>query len=79
MFSRGHHGLSHCDHTIRGRVLEGEETRMDVAGDDVGQLDDFQVIAERIRVSDAITALIDRYRKLNEEMGRRMTLRWMLP
>jgi hypothetical protein len=60
-------------------VLEGEETRMDVAGDDVGQLDDFQVIAERIRVSDAITALIDRYRKLNEEMGRRMTLRWMLP
>jgi hypothetical protein len=56
-----------------------EETPMDDAGDDVRQLDDFQVIAERNRVSDAIAALSDKYSKLNEEMGRRMTLRWMLP
>jgi hypothetical protein len=52
---------------------------MDDASADVKQLDDFQVIAERIRVSDAIATLIDRYRKLNEEMRRRVTLRWMLP
>jgi hypothetical protein len=52
---------------------------MDHASDDVKQLDDFQVIAERIRVSDTIATLIDRYRRLNEEMGIRVTLRWMLP
>ena len=52
---------------------------MDDLSDDVGQLDDFQVIAERLRVIDALTALTDRYRKLNEEMTRRVTLRWMLP
>ena len=46
---------------------------------DVAQLDDFQVIAERRRVMDAIAALTDRYRRLNHEMGRRVTLRWMLP
>jgi hypothetical protein len=46
---------------------------------DVAQLDDFQVIAERIRVMDTLAALTDRYRRLNQEMARRMTLRWMLP
>jgi|HubBroStandDraft_3_1064219.scaffolds.fasta_scaffold2098556_2 hypothetical protein len=46
---------------------------------DIGQLDDFQVIAERIRVTKTIAAHIDRYRELNEEMARRATLRWMLP
>ena len=46
---------------------------------DIGQLDDFQVIAERIRVMEAIAALTDRYRRLNQEMTRRVTLRWMLP
>ena len=46
---------------------------------DVTQLDDFQVIAERIRVSAMIAAQVDRYRELNEEMARRATLRWMLP
>jgi hypothetical protein len=46
---------------------------------DIGQLDDFQVIAERIRVTETIAAQIDRYRELNEEIARRATLRWMLP
>ena len=52
---------------------------MNDPNDDVGQLDDFQVIAERRRVMAMLAALSDRYRKLNAEMGRRMTLRWMLP
>ena len=52
---------------------------MEDAGEDVRQLDDFQVIAERFRVIEAIAALTDRYRKLNDEMTRRTTLRWMLP
>ena len=51
---------------------------MDDLDADVKQLDDFQVIAERRRVNDAIAVLIERYRKLNEEMTRRVTLRWML-
>ena len=45
----------------------------------VSDLDDFQVIAERARVMGALAALTDRYRRLNEEMGRRATLAWMLP
>jgi hypothetical protein len=52
---------------------------MDDRGDDFRQLDDFQVIAERFHLTEAIAALTDRYRKLNEEMARRVTLRWMLP
>jgi hypothetical protein len=44
----------------------------------VSELDDFQVIAERARVMRALAALTDRYRRLNEEMGRRVTLAWML-
>ena len=45
---------------------------------DLGQLDDFQVIAERVRVMDALAALTDRYRRLNQEMRRRRaTLAWM--
>ena len=44
----------------------------------VSDLDDFQVIAERARVMQALAALTDRYRRLNEEMGRRGTLSWML-
>lgn len=43
----------------------------------VSDLDDFQVIAERARVMQALAALTDRYRRLNEEMGRG-TLSWML-
>jgi hypothetical protein len=52
---------------------------MDDADDDVRQLDDFQVIAERLNVTETIAALTGRYRELNEEMTRRKTLRWMLP
>jgi hypothetical protein len=46
---------------------------------DIAQLDDFQVIAERVRVTESIAAQIDRYRELNKEMARRTSLRWMLP
>lgn len=49
-----------------------------VASGDVGQLDDFQVIAERAQVAQAIAALADRYRELNQEMTRRGSLQWML-
>lgn len=52
---------------------------MDEAFGEVAGLDDFQVIAERLRVTEAIAALTDRYRLLNQEMTRRETLRWMLP
>jgi len=52
---------------------------MDDASDDIVQLDDSQVIAERRRVMETLAALTDRYRRLNQEMGRRVTLRWMLP
>jgi hypothetical protein len=51
----------------------------EIISDDVGQLDDFQVIGERQRVTEAIAALADQYRKLTQEMTRRTTLRWMLP
>jgi hypothetical protein len=46
--------------------------------EDVWQLDDFEVIAERAQVSAEIAALTDRYRLLNQEMSRRETLRWMV-
>ena len=45
----------------------------------ISRLDDFEVIAERAVVSDAIAALTDRYCRLCREMTRRETLRWMLP
>jgi hypothetical protein len=45
--------------------------------DDYSELDDFQVITERMRLMDAIAALTDQYRALNQEMTRRETLRWM--
>lgn len=51
----------------------------DGASGEFTALDDFQVIAERGRVTEMIAALTDRYRKLNQEMTRRGTLRWMLP
>jgi hypothetical protein len=52
---------------------------MDDAGSEVAELDDFQVIAERLRVVNALTVLTDRYRMINQEMNRRETLRWMVP
>jgi len=51
---------------------------MDDAFSEVTELDDFQVIAERRRLTEAITALTDKYRRINQEMSRRETLRWML-
>jgi hypothetical protein len=44
----------------------------------VSQLDDFEVITERVRVTEAIAALTDRYRQLNQVRTRRETLRWMV-
>jgi hypothetical protein len=52
---------------------------MDNGPSEVAELDDFQVIDEWRRVSRTLAALVDRYRELNREMGRRATLRWMLP
>jgi hypothetical protein len=43
------------------------------------KLDDFQAIAERLRLTETIAALTARYKELNQEMTRRETLRWMLP
>lgn len=45
----------------------------------VSDLDDFEVMAERLLVGDKIAALTARYRQLNQEMTRRETLRWMVP
>jgi hypothetical protein len=45
--------------------------------DEVSRMDDFQVIAERLKVMSALASLTDRYKRLNEEMTRRETLRWM--
>jgi hypothetical protein len=39
----------------------------------ITQLDDFEVLAERARVAQAIAALTDQYRDLNREMSRRGT------
>jgi hypothetical protein len=52
---------------------------MDDAFSEVTGLDDFQVIAQRRWLMEAIAALTDRYGRINQEMGRRETLRWMLP
>jgi hypothetical protein len=52
---------------------------MDDALSEFAQLDDFQVIDERLQVAEALAELTDRYRRLNQEMGRRETLRWMAP
>jgi hypothetical protein len=45
--------------------------------DDVHEMDDFQVIAERRRVMASLAALTDRYRELNQEISNRETLKWM--
>jgi hypothetical protein len=44
----------------------------------IQRMDDFQVLAERQRVMTALAALTDHYRALNQEIGRRETLQWML-
>jgi hypothetical protein len=61
------------------QAQEQKERAMDEASSKLAELDDFQVIAERLRVIDTIAALTDKYKQLNEEMGRRATLAWMLP
>jgi hypothetical protein len=45
---------------------------------DPGLLDDFELIAERARVTATLAALTDRYCQLNHEMNQRKTLQWML-
>jgi hypothetical protein len=66
------HRLYEARHNIR----RARERAMD--GDDISRLDDFEVLAERQRVIAALTALTDNYRRLNDEMTHRETLRWML-
>lgn len=46
--------------------------------DDLSQLDDFELVEERRRVMVALARLTDKYRRLNAEMTRRETLRWMV-
>ena len=46
--------------------------------DEVSRMDDFEVIRERRDVMTALARLTDRYRRLNAEMTRRETLRWMV-
>jgi hypothetical protein len=46
--------------------------------DEVSRMDDFEVIKERTNVMSALTYLTDRYRRLNDEMARRESLRWMV-
>lgn len=45
---------------------------------DVRELDDFEVVTERLRVMAALASLTSRYRALNHEMNTRETLKWML-
>jgi hypothetical protein len=47
--------------------------------DEVSEMDDFEVIDERRRVKVALAMLTDEYKRLNDEMTRRETLRWMVP
>jgi hypothetical protein len=41
-------------------------------------MDDFEVIRERRNVMTALAELTDQYRRLNGEMTRRETLRWIV-
>lgn len=43
-----------------------------------GEMDDFEIIAERQRIAAALPALTGRYRELNQEISKRGTLKWML-
>lgn len=52
---------------------------MDDTFSEFAELDDFQVIAERRRLTEMLATLTDTYRKINQEMARRETLRWMVP
>jgi hypothetical protein len=45
---------------------------------EVSRMDDFEVIKERQDVMAALASLTERYRRLNYEMARRGTLRWMV-
>ena len=46
--------------------------------DDLSQLDDFELVEERRRVMVALARLTDKHRRLNAEMTKRETLRWMV-
>ena len=43
-----------------------------------GEMDDFEIIAERQRIAAALAALTERCGELNQEVSRRGTLKWML-
>jgi hypothetical protein len=46
--------------------------------DEVSRMGDFKIIRERQNLMTALAELTDRYRRLNTEMSRRETLRWMV-
>lgn len=55
-----------------------QEWTRGAAGREVAQMDDFEVVEERQRVMAALAGLTERYRALNQEMGTRETLQWMV-
>jgi hypothetical protein len=64
---------------LAGRL--GDEVRavsQQDEADEVSRMDDFEVIKERQDVMAALASLTERYRRLNYEMARRETLRWMV-
>jgi hypothetical protein len=62
-----------------GRAITGDEAvSQQPEQDAVSRMDDFEVIRERQNVMTALAELTDRYRRLNAEMTRRETLRWMV-
>lgn len=71
---------SHVNQSATNMALVGRGEQSGIVNDDqdITQLDDFEVVAERARVISAIAALTDRYRQLNQEMTRRETLQWMV-
>jgi len=61
-----------------GAATGGEAMSQQPEQDEVSRMDDFEVIRERQNVMTALAELTDQYRRLNTEMARRETLRWMV-
>ena len=55
----------------------GEPVSEQSEQDEVSRMDDFEVITERQNVMSALAELTNRYKRLNREMSRRETLRWI--
>jgi hypothetical protein len=61
-----------------GTTTGGEAVSQQTEQDEISQTGDFEVIRERQNLMTALAELTDRYRRLNTEMSRRETLRWMV-